>query len=201
MISLWRLRCRLSGLCGLAFLAVGPSCAADPAENAQAYRNDEYGIDVIFPTRACVAVSGSHPVGFYALLGQPTNCDAPKPALASSISITANYNSSFKTTPASGVCRDGEKPSNIEANLDGLAFADLQSVRCVLKMSNGQVAVIIAAQGGRWQGNDFPPEVKGAPSVNYSVVLTTSPQRLTTDLRVLRELVHSTRIRPPTLQE
>jgi hypothetical protein len=161
-------------------------------------RNDEYGLQVKFPAKikVCGALSGDHPVGFYVWLDRPTNCGIPKPPLVSSISITAGYNSSFKESPDAGLCGNGEMPSGLQVDMRRLSFSNLSSVRCVTKLSDGLIGIIVAAQGGRWGGSALPPEMKTTRAINYNAFLRTRPERLREDLATFRGILANTSVSP-----
>lgn len=182
------------------FAALIISCGNDVAEEGQQYVNEEFGVQTKFPGGriVCVAFSGDHPIGFYTWLDQPTKCNEPNPALVSRLSLTAAYNTSFKLEPDLGICRNKELPADLQVELDELAFANLPSARCVSKLENGLIEVVVTAQGGQWEGANLSAEIRKAPAVEYNAFLTTTPKRLRQDLAFLRSLLANTNITPPT---
>ena len=171
-------------------------CAA--SGNERTYVNDEYGFKVKFPesVNVCTALSGSHPVGYYAWLGANTDCEAAKPAGIGSISITAGYNASFEPAPSLASCRDGEAPAEIAIDLNRLAFPASPSVRCAVRRDDGTYEVHVASQGGRQRGMDLPPAIRNAPAVDYNAVLRTNSRRLKGDMKMFRTVLSQTSVLP-----
>jgi hypothetical protein len=104
-----------------------------------------------------------------------------------------------RTPPGISSC-EGDPPFKLRGDLKGLSFRNLPSSHCATIDADGQINVIVDAQGGRWSGNNRPDEVKGAALVNYSAWLRTRPERLEEDLASLRLVLGNTKIKPPVLE-
>lgn len=183
-------------------LALAILCCPTPTaatNGLRVYRNEEYGIETRFPaeSRVCEALSGDHPIGFYAWLGRQTDCDVPKPPSVSAVNVTALYNTAFYTLPPLSNCRNGSVPRGTGINLRGLAFRRLRSISCAIRREDGSLEIFVAAQGGRWRGRNRSAETS-APLVNYSAVLKTNPARLERDMATFRTFLSDIVIRHVT---
>lgn len=173
---------------GLAILCWPASLAA--AGGPQVHRNEEFGIQARFPSgiQVCEALSGDHPIGFYAWLGRQTDCGASKPPSVGAMNVTALYNAAFYTSPSLPGCRAGSVPRGSRIDLSGLAFRGLRSVSCATRQADGSLEVFVAAQGGSWGRRYRSPETR-APLIDYSAVLKTNPERLRRDMATFRTLL------------
>ena len=180
-----------------ALLAVFASACLPGGREGVVHRNAEYGIETRFPTgiRVCTALSGYHPIGFYGWLDRSTDCDMPRSAGTSSISITASYNAAFQTGPDAYSCRDGSRP--VQLDLEGVAFPNFPSLRCSVREEDGTIHVHVAAQGGRWKDSDLPPELRGKSRVFYNAWLQSVPARIGADLAAFRLTLAQTKLSPP----
>lgn len=180
----------LAILCFLGLSAAAP--------RPHVYRNEEFGIEAIFPagSRVCEARSGDHPHGFYVWLSRPTVCNAVRDnSSASAMGIYASGNTSFESSPLAELpCRNGAKPRGILVDLGGLSFRRLYSVSCALRLPDGSLNVVVAAQGGSWASDDNSPEAS-TPYINYAATLHTRPERLRRDMVLFRQFLARTTIR------
>jgi hypothetical protein len=173
--------------------------AANAADGPRLHRNDEFGMAARFPAgaRVCVALSGDHPVGFYAWLDARTQCHAARPPSVSAMTITASYNSAFENSAIVHLeCRNGSVPRRSGLDLRGLAIPRTRGGSCAVRRRDGSLEVFVAAQGGNW-GRLNRSSGSGAPRINYYAVLKTRPERLARDMARFRAFLARMEIRPP----
>jgi hypothetical protein len=182
----------------LALALACPAGAASAAEGARLHRNGEFGIEARFPAgaRVCVALSGDHPVGFYAWLDARTQCDAARPSSVSAMTITASYNSAFASAAIVYLgCRNGSVPRRSGLDLRGLAIPRLSGGSCAIRRPDGSLEIFVAAQGGSW-GRRNRASGPGAPRINYYAALKTRPERVRRDMAAFRAFLANLGIRP-----
>lgn len=183
-------------------IALALACLPGPANAAagpRVHRNGEFGIEARFPAgaRVCAALSGDHPVGFFAWLGARTQCQAAKPSSVSAMNITASYNSAFERSAIVHLeCRNGSVPRRSGIDLRGLAIPRLRGGSCAIRRQDGSLEVFVAAQGGNW-GRLDRSSVPGAPLINYYARLKTRPERVERDMAAFRAFLARMEIRPP----
>lgn len=185
-------------IAGLALAMVCGGSVAAAGNGPRLHRNREYGIQAAFPAGSivCTALSGSHPVGFHAWLGRPTDCNAARPPQVSAMNVTATYNATAETAPGAFLgCRKGSVPRGSGIDLRGLGFRHAASVRCAVARRDGSLEIRVAAQGGRYARRDDPRQSR-APLIDYHAVLTTRPERLGRDMAAFRTFLATIAFRP-----
>jgi len=167
--------------------------------DAEVYRNKEFGINVSVPhdLPTCSGATDQHDHGIAIYLDPSDARGCGVLEGRRSVSIFASYNVADETRTLTDylnwTCHDVLKGQCVAAP-KGLRIAGLPSAARQVNRSDGWIAVVVLAQGGRVP-NQRPDDFTGA--VNYSVTLRTDQAHLGDDLSKLEGLLRNLRLNPP----
>lgn len=161
--------------------------------HAERVRNDEFGLSVEVPPgmRVCGYSEWQHPHGIVlALIDRPDGCDdAPDRPM---ITVLGWYNTVFVPSLAALGKRSCSHVTGERVPPPDLRLPGTPSIVCRVNAPDRVTIELEAQSRSRMQG-----DYSLVPSINYTVTLHTSPERLEADLARFRALLPTIRFHMP----